>query len=152
MFLTKMFDFDLEVWSLHKLVCSFEIVFIVARPYNGQWTHIPHRSSVPLSPPSWTFSLHDSPARPPALWRTSPIPPTTSSSSCHQVEGTGVLQSPCPLLKPRTPQPPHPQLIKTVDNFPKCNSECENYTQVSGLYKPPVVTHSSHDMYTRQFL
>ncbi len=27
--LTKMFAFDLEVWSRHKLVCSFEIVFIV---------------------------------------------------------------------------------------------------------------------------
>ncbi len=43
---------------------------------------------VPLFHPSWTFSLHDAPAKPTASWRTPPIPPTVSSSSCHQEDGT----------------------------------------------------------------
>ncbi len=47
------------------------------------------RSSVPLSHPSWTFSLHDAPAKPTASWRTPPTPPTVSSSSYHQEDGTG---------------------------------------------------------------
>ncbi len=76
-------------WPPASLSGMGTAVLLTARPYNGQWT-LPQRSSVPLSPPSWTFSLHDAPARPPASWRTPPIPLTTSSSSCHQVEGTGV--------------------------------------------------------------
>ncbi len=54
-----------------------------ARPSSGQWTQL-QRSSVPLYQPSWTFSLHDAPAKPTASWRTPPTPPTVSSSSCHQ--------------------------------------------------------------------
>ncbi len=60
---------------------------VTARPSSGQWTRL-QRSSVPLSHPSWTFSLHDAPAKPAASWRTPPTPPTVSSSSYHQEEGT----------------------------------------------------------------
>ncbi len=63
------------------------VVQQTARPYSGQWTQL-QRSSVPLSPPSWTFSLHDAPVKLPVSWRTPPIPPTVSSSSCHQEDGT----------------------------------------------------------------
>ncbi len=76
-------------WPPASLSGMGTAVLLNARPYNGQWT-LPQRSLVPLSPPSWIFSLHDAPAKPTALWRTPPIPPTTSSSSCHQVESTGV--------------------------------------------------------------
>ncbi len=41
------------------------VVQQTARPSSGQW--IP---SVPLSPSSWIFSLHDAPAKPIVLWRT----------------------------------------------------------------------------------
>ncbi len=68
----------------------YENCSAVDRKTLQQWWTLPQRSSVPLSPLSWIFSLHDAPARPPASWMTPPIPPTTSSSSCHQVEGTGV--------------------------------------------------------------
>ncbi len=44
---------------------------------------------VPLSPPSWTFSLHNAPAKQIVSWRT---PPTVSSSSYHQEDGTGVSE------------------------------------------------------------
>ncbi len=47
---------------------------------------------VPLSHPSWTFSLHDAPANPTASWRTPPTPPTVSSSSYHQEDGTGASE------------------------------------------------------------
>ncbi len=63
------------------------VVQQTARPYSGQWTQL-QRSSVPLSPPSWTFSLHDAPVKLPVSWRTPPILPTVSSSSCHQEDGT----------------------------------------------------------------
>ncbi len=49
-------------------------------------------SLVPLSPPSWTFSLHDAPAKQKVSWRTPPTPPTVSSSSYPQVDGTGVSE------------------------------------------------------------
>ncbi len=55
---------------------------------SGQWTQL-QRSSVPLSHPSWTFYLHDAPAKPTASWRT---PPTVSSSSYHQEDGTGASE------------------------------------------------------------
>ncbi len=45
-----------------------------------------------LSPPSWTFSLHDAPAKQKVSWRTPPTPPTVSSSSYPQVDGTGVSE------------------------------------------------------------
>ncbi len=51
------------------------VVQQTTRPYSGQWTQL-QRSSVPLSPPSWTFSLHNAPVKLPVSWRTPPIPPT----------------------------------------------------------------------------
>ncbi len=76
-------------WPPASLSGMGTAVLLTARPYSGQWTQL-QRSSVPLSPPSWSFSLHDAPAKPIVSWRTPPITPTTSSSSCHQVEGNGV--------------------------------------------------------------
>ncbi len=63
-------------------------VLLTARPSSGPWTRL-QRSSVPLSHPSWTFSLHDAPAKPTASWRT---PPTVSSSSYHQEDSTGASE------------------------------------------------------------
>ncbi len=85
-------------WSPASLSGMGTAVLLTARPYNGQWT-LPQRSSVSLSPPSWTFSLHDAPAKPTASWRTPPFPSTNSSSSCHQVEGTGVSNSLCQIAQ-----------------------------------------------------
>ncbi len=83
--------------------------------------------SFALSHPSWTFSSHDAPAKQTASWRTPPTPPTVSSSSYHQEDGTGAskpappdcstafspgcespeLRSPRPPLKPHAnPLPP----------------------------------------------
>ncbi len=62
-----------------------------ARPSSGQWTQL-QKSLVPLSPPSWIFSLHDAPAKPIVSWRTPPIPPTVSSSSYHQEDGSGASE------------------------------------------------------------
>ncbi len=90
------------------------------RPSSGQWTQL-QRSLVPLSHPSWTFSLHDAPAKPTVLWRTPPTPPTVSSSSCHQEDGTGASEPAPPgcstafspgcespeLKSPRPPLKPH---------------------------------------------
>ncbi len=44
-------------------------------------------SCAPL-PQSWAFFLHDAPAKQIVSWRTPPIPPTVSSSSYHQEDGT----------------------------------------------------------------
>ncbi len=66
-------------------------VLLTARPSSGPWTRL-QRSSVPLSHPSWTFSLHDAPAKPTASWRTPPTPPTVSSSSYHQEDSTGASE------------------------------------------------------------
>ncbi len=43
-------------------------------------------------PSSWTFSLQDAPAKSTASWRTPPTPPTVSSSSYHQEDGTGASE------------------------------------------------------------
>ncbi len=106
------------------------VVQQTTRPYSGQWT-LPERSSEPLSPPSWTFSLHDAPAKPTVSWRTPPIPPTVSSSSYHQ-EDVPEHQSPlrqtaqqnCPEPKsPRPPLKPHanPYLLKHGPSHPPPN-------------------------------
>ncbi len=58
------------------------VVQQTARPSSGQWT-----PSVPFSPSSWIFSLHDAPAKPIVSWMTPPILPV-SSSSYHQEDGT----------------------------------------------------------------
>ncbi len=67
-------------WPAASLSGTGTAVLLTARPSSGQWTRL-QTSSVPLSHPSWTFSLHDAPAKPTASWRTPPTPPTVSSSS-----------------------------------------------------------------------
>ncbi len=111
-------------WPAASLSGTGTAELLTVRPSSGQWTRL-QRSSVPLSHPSWTFSLHDAPAKPTASWRTLPIPPTVSSSSYHQED----LKSPRPSLKPHAnpyllkhgPPPPPPNLTtpkkKTVWNF-----------------------------------
>ncbi len=61
-------------WPAASLSGTGTAVLLTARPSSGQWTRL-QRSSVPLSHPSWTFSLHDAPAKPTASWRTPPTPP-----------------------------------------------------------------------------
>ncbi len=75
-------------WPAASLSGTGTAVLLTARPSSGQWTRL-QRSSMPLSHPSWTFSLHDAPAKPTASWRT---PPTVSSSSYHQEDGTGASE------------------------------------------------------------
>ncbi len=82
-------------WPAASLSGTGTVVQQTARPYSGQWTQL-QRSSVPLSPPSWTFSLHDAPANPTVSWRTPPIPPTVSSSSYHQEDGSGASEPALP--------------------------------------------------------
>ncbi len=77
--------------QLQSLSGTGTAVLLTARPSSGQWTRL-LRSSVPLSHPSWTFSLHDAPAKPTASWRTPPTPPTVSFSSYHQEDGTGASE------------------------------------------------------------
>ncbi len=60
--------------QLHMETGMGTAVLLTARPSSGQWTQL-QRSSVPLSHPSWTFSLQDAPAKPTVSWRTPPIPP-----------------------------------------------------------------------------
>ncbi len=78
-------------WPAASLSGTGTAVLLTARPSSGQWTWL-QRSSVPLSHPSWTFSLHDAPEKPTASWRTPPTPPTVSSSSYHQEDGTGASE------------------------------------------------------------
>ncbi len=113
-------------WPAASLSSTGTAVLLTVRPSSGQWTRL-QWSSVPLSHPSWTFSSHDAPAKPTASWRTPPTPPTVSSSSYHQEDGTGAsepappdcstafspklwepeLRSPRPPLKPHAnPYPP----------------------------------------------
>ncbi len=61
------------------------------------------RSSVPLSPPSWTFSLHDAPAKQIVSWRTPPTPPT----SYHQENGSGASTAFSPDCESPPPKPYH---------------------------------------------
>ncbi len=60
-------------WPAASLSGTGTAVLLTSRPSSGQWTRL-QRSSVPLSHPSWTFSLHDAPAKPTASWRTPPLP------------------------------------------------------------------------------
>ncbi len=78
-------------WPAASLSGTGTAVQQTERPSSGQWTQL-ERSSVPLSHPSWTFSLHDAPVKLPVSWRTPPIPPTVSSSSYHQEDGTGASE------------------------------------------------------------
>ncbi len=139
-----------------------------ARPYSGPWTQL-QRSSVPLSPPSWTFSLHDAPVKLPVSWKN----PTHPSHSLFQLLPSGrryqsirarsarLLNSFSPNhLTPlwnlihnpsswnQDPPPPHPTTpqhmhhMKTFKNLKNIVQFWVCYTQVSGLDKPPVGTHS----------
>ncbi len=71
------------------------VVQQTSRPSSVQWTQL-QRSSVPLSPPSWPFSLHDAPVKLPVSWRNPPIPLTVSSSSNYQEDGTRALEPATP--------------------------------------------------------
>ncbi len=146
------------------------VVQQTSRPSSVQWTQL-QRSSVPLSPPSWPFSLHDAPVKLPVSWRNPPIPLTVSSSSNYQEDGTRALEpatpdcstafsprlwlkkSPCPSLKPHT----NPYLLKhgpsPPPNTPKLTTSQKKtetffvqfevcYTQVSG----PVQTTCSNTL------
>jgi len=66
-------------------------VLLTTRPSSGEWMQL-QRSLVPLPLPSWTFSLYDAQAKPTVLLRTPPIPPTVSSRSYHQEDGTGASE------------------------------------------------------------
>ncbi len=78
-------------WPAASLSGTETVVQQTARPSSGQWTPL-QKSLVPLSPPSWIFSLHDAPAKQKVSWRTPPTPPTVSYSSYPQVDGTGVSE------------------------------------------------------------
>ncbi len=114
------------------------------RPSSGQWTQL-QRSSVPLSHPSWTFSLHDAPVKLPVSWRTTTyqyqhkmelpvswrtptIPPTVSSSSYHQGDGTGASEPAPPdcstafyprLWEPSIPITSHPSETSSTTLAPE---------------------------------
>ncbi len=75
-------------WPAASLSGTGTVVQQTARRSSGQWTQL-QKSSVPLSPPSLIFFLHDAPVKPIVSWRTPPILPTVSSSSYHQQDGTG---------------------------------------------------------------
>ncbi len=79
----------------HWLSGTATVVQQTARPSSGQWTQL-QKSSVPLSLPSWIFSLHEAPAKPIVSWRNPPILSTVSSSSYHQEDGTGALEPALP--------------------------------------------------------
>ncbi len=111
-------------WPAASLSGTETAVQQTARPSSGQWTPL-QKSLVPLSPPSWTFSLHDAPAKQKVSWRTPPTPPTVSSSSYPQVDGTGVSEPAPPdcstAFSPRLWEPwTHitPPLSETPNNTP----------------------------------
>ncbi len=132
-------------WPAASLSGTETVVQQTARPSSGQWTPL-QKSLVPLSPPSWIFSLHDAPAKQKVSWRTPPTPRTVSSSSYPQVDGTGVsepappdcstafsprlwepwTQLTPPLSETPTPPPPPPPPYhisgKTVKLLSLCNS------------------------------
>ncbi len=92
-------------WPAASLSGTGTVVQQTARPSSRQWTQL-QKSSVPLSPPSWIFSLHDAPAKQIVLWRTPPTLPTVSSSSYHQEYGTGASEpTPPDCFSPRLLEP-----------------------------------------------
>ncbi len=138
-------------WPAASLSGTETAVQQTARPSSGQWTPL-QKSLVPLSPPSWTFSLHDAPAKQKVSWRTPPTPPTVSSSSYPQVDGTRVSEpappdcstafSPRlwepwthitqPLSETPTPPPPTlPHLRKKLLNFYLCGIQVSGPAQAT---------------------
>ncbi len=130
-------------WPAASLSGTGTVVQQTARPSSGQWTQL-QRSSVPFSPPSWIFSLHDAlvklqnregphPSLPQSLPATtirktvpehqSPLRQTAQQlfpPGCESPE----LKYPRPSLKPHTnpyllkhgqpPPPPPPPLTLTT--------------------------------------
>ncbi len=114
-------------WPAASLSGTGTAVLLTVRPSSGQWTRL-QRSSVPLSHPFWTFSLHDAPAKPTASWRTHPplpqsLPAPTIRKTVpeHQIPlrqtaqqlfppgcESPELKLPCPPLKPHA----NPYLLK----------------------------------------
>ncbi len=159
-------------WPAASLSGTGTVVQQTARPSSGQWTQL-QKSSVPLSPPSWIFSLHDAPVKLPVSWRTPPIPATVSSSSSSPLHQTAQqlfspgcesleLNSHHPSLKPHTnplppetwtpPPPPPPTLPhhrKKLSNFFVFVQFKVCYTQGSGPVQTTCNTLSS--ICTRQF-
>ncbi len=149
-------------WPAASLSGTGTIVQQTANPFSGLWTQL-QRSSVPLFPPSWIFSMHDAPVTLPVSWSTPPIPPTVSSSSYHQEDGSGASEPAPPdcstafsprLWEPWTQIPPplsetlyKPSTSWNMDHITEkhclqlflCDSKCATHRWV-GLYKPPVVT------------
>ncbi len=144
-------------WPAASLSGTETVVQQTARPSSGQWTML-QKSLVPLSPPSWIFSLHDAPAKQKVSWRTPPTPPTVSSSSYPQVDGTGVSEPAPPdcstAFSPRLWEPlnsHHTALSETPNNPPPTLPHLRKKTvntfisvqfRWAGLHKPPVATHS----------
>ncbi len=83
----------------HHWECADQLHHCLVRELQCCWPQDPPATvntaakiiGAPLHP-SWTFSLHDAPAKPTASWRTPPTPPTVSSSSYHQEDGTGASE------------------------------------------------------------
>ncbi len=146
-------------WPAASLSGTGTAVLLTVRPSSGQWTRL-QRSSVPLSHPSWTLSLHNAPAKPTASWRTPSTPPTVSSSSYHQEDGTGASEPAPPdcstafsprlwepwtqitppplkphanpyLLKHGPPPPPSP---KHPPNLPHQRKNCELFCAIQVCY------------------
>ncbi len=129
-------------WPAASLSGMGTAVLLTARPSSGQWTWL-QRSSVPLSHPSWTFSLHDAPAKPTASWRTPPTPPTVSSSSYHQEDGTGASEPAPPDCS--TAFPPRLWEPWTQITPPPSETPCKPLP-------PETWTMHSHSLYSLYFL
>ncbi len=139
-------------WERASLSGTETAVQQTARPSSGQWTPL-QKSLVPLSPPSWIFSLHDAPAKHKVSWRD----PTHPSHSLFQLLPSGrryrrsepappdLLNSFFPqavrspeLTSHRPPPPPPPYHISGKNCF-KLLFLCN---QVSGPAQATVATHS----------
>ncbi len=125
-------------WPAASLSGTETVEQQTARPSSRQWTQL-QKSLVALSPPSWIFSLHDAPAKPIVSWRTPPTPPTVSSSSYPQVDGTGASEPP-----PTPPTLPHHRKITFFVQF------IVYYTQVSGPV-PTTCSNTLSSIHTRHF-
>ncbi len=147
-------------WPAASLSGTGTAVLLTARPSSRQWTRL-QRLSVPLSHPSWTFSLHDAPAKPTASWRTPHHPSHSLSSSYHQEDGTGASEpappdcstafshrlwepwtqitpppseTPCKPLPPETWTPPPPLPLQAPPTLPHQRKNCELFCAIQVCY------------------
>ncbi len=130
-------------WPAASLSGTGTAELLTVRPSSGQWTRL-QRSSVPLSHPSWTFSLHDAPAKPAASWRTPPAPPTVSSSSYHQEDGTGASEPAppdCSTAFSSRLWAPWTQITPTPSETPCKPLPPETWTPPPSLPSPPSPPH-----------